>query len=169
MIAQMDTDSKSAQSLAAEHRQIAEDIQRLGTIATELDEVASAYTVETWAERAEADPSLGLLSQLVELLASFKRGLEGHFSREEKHFPELAQRHDAAALVASLVAEHKEALKQMAALRGRAAELSESQAALQTKRAEVDEFIKSLKALLGTLADHAEKEDQVLFITDHNV
>lgn len=152
---------------ARDHASIARTADKLSSIATELDEVSSAYAVEKVASEAEKDPDL-VLSELGDMLEAFGRGLRDHFAREERSFPELAAQYDAAELTRSLTAEHREALRAMDSLTERARLLASLEAEPSTKKAQITRITAELKAFLAMLSAHAEKEDEVLFIVDHN-
>ncbi|MEW6034344.1 MAG: L-seryl-tRNA(Sec) selenium transferase [Chloroflexota bacterium] len=164
----MEEGAVTAEGLAREHQQIARDTRRLATIATELDELGHAHTVAEWASRAAERPLL-LLSQLERLLTSFEHGLKEHFAKEERYMPELARRYKAEELVASLRSEHKEALSVVGELRDKVRDLSRSEVDIPEKQASLREITESLRAILVKIEAHAEKEDEVLFIIDHNV
>lgn len=163
----MPEEQPTPENIAGEHARVASDIDRLRNIATELDEIGQPFTVARWAARTEANPGQ-LLGQLDQLLASFNEGLMKHFAREEEYLPSLAQSLDAPAVVESLLAEHRHMKSMLHDICDRVHTLALSQATEESMRVELREVTQKLRDLVGLLQGHADKEDELLFITRHN-
>ncbi|MDO8472811.1 MAG: hemerythrin domain-containing protein [Dehalococcoidia bacterium] len=164
----MENYDSDSEILIREHKVFNERMGRLKNIASELDEISSTYAVQQLTSQIEKNP-LELLAQLADVLQLFGEGLRSHFVKEEKFFPDLASRFGGAETVSALLEEHKQVLKVVQELNGRAVALAASGAAASgDSKDELNDIISSLRNLLVTLSSHAEKEDEVLFITGHN-
>ncbi len=164
----MERVAANAEDVGKEHRRLQADISRLGKISTELEELGDAYSLSQWAERASQGPD-ALLPGFVDLLKSFEGALKEHFAREDQVLPEVARKYNAADVVTSFMNEHKEVRRKMAALRRKAVKISQSDTAAAEQKEQLKQLAKELRPVLNMIRGHAEKEDELLFIVDHNV